>query len=206
MYLTGAVPKEAWRLLDSQTIGFMNSPNISNRIRENWIWAADNGCFNEKTFIGESWWFRWLQRRPRENCLFAVAPDVVADHEATMTRSEPWLPRIREAGYQAAFVAQNGSFPHNIPWDELDVLFIGGDTEWKLGQHAQAVSLHAKNLGKKVHMGRVNSLKRLLHASAMGCDTVDGTYLKYGPSVNTPTLLSWVEHLHSDPHLPLGVM
>jgi hypothetical protein len=30
-------------------------------------------------------------------------------------------------------------------------------------------------------MGRVNSLKRLRYASAIGCDTADGTYVAFAP-------------------------
>ena len=41
-------------------------------------------------------------------------------------------------------------------------------------------------------MGRVNSLKRLRYADAIGCDTADGTYLTYGPDTNLRNLLGWV--------------
>jgi hypothetical protein len=35
----------------------------------------------------------------------------------------------------------------------------------------------------------------LLAAVRMGCDSVDGTYLAFGPDRNLPTLLSWLREL-----------
>ena len=44
-------------------------------------------------------------------------------------------------------------------------------------------------------MGRVNSLRRYRYAQAIGCTSVDGTFLAYGPDVNLPELLSWVSSI-----------
>jgi hypothetical protein len=40
-------------------------------------------------------------------------------------------------------------------------------------------------------MGRVNSLRRLRYADAIGCDSADGTYIAHGPDINLPALLGW---------------
>lgn len=45
-------------------------------------------------------------------------------------------------------------------------------------------------------MGRVNSLRRLRLAQAMGCDSADGTYLAYGPDRNLPRLLGWLREIN----------
>ena len=82
------------------------------------------------------------------------------DAAATLTRSAPFLPAIRALGYPAALVAQDGLEDLDVPWDDFDVLFIGGSTEWKLGPHARALAAEAKARGKGVHMGRVNSQRR----------------------------------------------
>ena len=68
----------------------------------------------------------------------------------------------------------------------------GGSTDWKLGPTARALTAEAKRRGKRVHMGRVNSLKRLRYADAIGCDSADGTYLTYAPDANLPRLLAWL--------------
>ena len=54
----------------------------------------------------------------------------------------------------------------------------------------------AKARLKWVHMGRVNSLRRLRYASAIGCDSADGTYLRFGPDVNLPTLQGWLRDVN----------
>ncbi|KJL45582.1 hypothetical protein RS82_00134 [Microbacterium trichothecenolyticum] len=167
------------------------TPKQGNRIPEGvWI-CADNGCFG-KGYPGDDAWWAWLQTLPATRCRFAVAPDVVGDAVATLERSRPWLERIRSLGIPAAFVAQNGLEHMPVPWDEFDVLFIGGDTEWKLGAHARALITEAKERGKWVHMGRVNSEKRLLYATHAGCDSADGTFLAFGPDKNLPILERWL--------------
>ena len=35
----------------------------------------------------------------------------------------------------------------------------------------------------------------------MGCDSVDGTYLAFGPDVNTPKLVGWLKSLWTTPSL-----
>ncbi|MGW4639577.1 hypothetical protein ACWEN6_13665 [Sphaerisporangium sp. NPDC004334] len=43
-----------------------------------------------------------------------------------------------------------------------------------------------------VHMGRVNSETRARYAAHLGCASVDGTYLTYGPRTNLPKVLGWM--------------
>lgn len=177
------------------TLGMIATPKQGNPIPPGAAWCADNGCFG-KGYPGDEAWFDWLASFTTEQiarCAFAVAPDVVADAAATLERSVPWLPRIRALGYPAAFVAQNGQEHLPVPWDDLDVLFIGGDTAWKLGPHASRLAAEAKAHGKHVHMGRVNSERRIRYAHAIGCDSVDGTYLTFGPDLLLPDVLAWVD-------------
>lgn len=173
-------------------LGFIDTPAQGNARPGGIVWCADNGCFG-KGYPGDAEWFGWLERHAVDaaTCAFAVAPDVVGDAAATLERSLPWLPRIRGLGYPAALVAQNGLESMSVPWDAFDVLFIGGDTDWKLGRHARRLILEAKKRGKWVHMGRVNSARRYRYAQHVGCDSVDGTFLTFGPDVNLPKLLAW---------------
>ena len=138
-------------------------------------------------------WWRFLVANAHHSktCLFAVAPDVVGDAAATLEKSLPWLPKIRALGYPAAFVAQDGQEDLSLPWDDFDVLFIGGTTEFKLGRYARQLVADSKARGMWVHMGRVNSRKRFRYADAIGCDSVDGTFLTFGPDINLPKLLGW---------------
>lgn len=195
-----------------RTLGYIDTPLQGNKRPAGVIWCADNGCFNDHTFDEDRWW-NWLVKHcgAVSDCVFATAPDVMGDHAATVVRSEPWLQRIRDLGYPAAFVAQDGSTPANIPWNDFDVLFVGGTNDFKLGSDAHAVILEAKSRKMWVHAGRINSRKRYrMFASSLygpslaggtGCESCDGTYLVFGPKVNLPKLLSWIDEYKSCPEL-----
>lgn len=174
-------------------LGYIDTPAQGNRRPAGVTWCADNGCFG-KGYPGDEAWLAWLEQNAHDapTCLFATAPDVVGDAEATLARSVPFLPAIRALGYPAALVAQDGLEHLDVPWDAFDVLFIGGTTHWKLSRAVRDLVIDAKAKGKHVHMGRVNSRRRYQYALAIGCDSVDGTYLVFGPDVNLPKLLAWV--------------
>lgn len=187
--------------MKSGALLFIDTPAQGNKRPPGVTWVADNGAFSDN-FNEAKWWaFLVANAHAAADCLFAVAPDVVADAAATIERSRPWLPKIRALGYPAAFVAQDGQEHLPVPWDEFDALFIGGSTEWKLGVHARRLVREAKARGKHVHMGRVNSAQRWRYAEAIGCDTADGTYLTFGPDTNLPKLLGWMA---DEPMFPGG--
>ena len=196
------------RVRDAMSAGVIDLIATPNSTRESqWVdatWCADNGCFSDKW--DETRWWDWLVRHADRaaTCAFAVAPDVVGDAWRSHLRAAPWLPQIRELGYSVAYVAQDGLQNLPVPWREFDVLFVGGTTEWKLSIHARRLAAEAKARGKRVHMGRVNSLKRLMYADAIGCDSVDGTFLTFGPDVNLGRLGSWLDHLNANPTLELA--
>ncbi|MBA9005853.1 hypothetical protein [Thermomonospora cellulosilytica] len=194
LYLTPPSSPSVHAHLDAGALGAIITPASGNHVREGWWWAADNGVFSG-SYPGDDAYLEWLCRwRPyADRCLFVVAPDVVADHHGTYARARQMLPRIRDLGYPAAFVAQNGfEYEAWYLWDEFDALFIGGTTAWKLGSDAALLARTAHDMGKWVHMGRVNSHLRLAYADAeCWADSVDGTYLTYGPDKNLPRLLSW---------------
>lgn len=193
---------------DAMTAGLLAAiatPKQGNRVPPGVPWCADNGCGPGRGGVkqgtgypGDAAFLAWLQSYTTEEiarCVFAVAPDVVADAAATLTRSAPWLPVIRGLGYPVAFVAQDGQESLPVPWDEFDVLFIGGSTAWKLSEHAHQLATEAKAHGKHVHMGRVNSLRRLRFAQWIGADSCDGTLIAHGPDVRLPQMLGFLRNL-----------
>lgn len=184
-------------------LGFLFTPQMGNAIPDDVVWGADNGRYTAPEKYTDSGYLKFLADRDSARCLFATAPDVVGNHEATISLSIPMLGRIKALGYKPAFVAQDGWASETTPWDEFDVLFIGGTDRFKLGDAADAIA-EALERGKWVHMGRVNSYLRLRLAAVLGCHSADGTYLKYGPDVNEPKLLSWLEALENQPLLPLA--
>lgn len=193
-YLSGAPHPKA---LTIPKVGFMLTPAMKNKIDFTDVtWAADNGRFSSPDDYTDKAFLQWLdERKGKGECLFACAPDVLADPVATLKDSIPMLPVIRRRGYKAALVAQDGQEYLPVPWGELDALFIGGTTIWKLSSGAEALVREAKRRGKWVHMGRVNSWVRVRYAASIGCDSVDGTYLKFGPDANIGHLRDWQTNL-----------
>lgn len=185
-------------------IGCMTTPAQGNRIPDGALYACDNGKFG-KGWPGADAWYTWLTRTVAkygpDRCLWAVAPDVPFDAAGTLAESLPWLAKIRALGIPAAFAAQDGCDVLGVPWDDFDVLFLAGSTEWKVGPVAERLSREAKERGKAVHMGRVNSRQRLQTAEWFGCDTADGTYLAFGPDKNLARLTTWLDELHHAPSL-----
>jgi hypothetical protein len=194
LYLANPCASPAIRAaMTAGQLGYIDTPRQGNVRHAGVLWCADNGCYG-KGWPGYERWYRWLAANADASatCLFATAPDVVANHFATEARSRRWLQRIRDLGYPVAFVAQNYMELSTWDlWDEIDCLFIGGDTAWKLGGEAANLAAVAASLGKWVHMGRVNSEKRYRYAEAIGCDSVDGTYLTFAPDLNLPAVQAW---------------
>lgn len=162
------------------------------------VWAADNGAFKR---FDRAAFYRMLQRfvPVRHSCKFVAAPDVVGDARETLKLFVYWSPWLHAVGYPVALVAQDGLLPRHVPWGALDALFIGGTTEWKLGPHARACAAAAKGRGKWLHMGRVNSNRRLHYAESIGCDSVDGSGFSKFPSSMLRTADLW----HAEPRMPL---
>lgn len=136
--------------------------------------AMDNGFFSKCDIDG----FRrmldkhWDRRRL---CRFVACPDVVGSARRTLEAFEFWKDML--PGWKKALVAQDGLEHLSIPWRDIDAIFIGGTTSWKLGIHAADVIRTAKICGKWVHAGRVNTPARFEYFEALGADSIDGTGL-----------------------------
>lgn len=200
LYLSGAVRAE---LVDRPGFGFMISPNMGNRLDKPALWAAENGCFSAGARFRVDTFYRFLDHMApvRSSCLFALAPDVLADARATWERSAPVLPVLRKLGYRSGLVAQDGIEYDPLDWAAFDALFIGGSTAWKLSPAAAGIAAAARAHGKHVHMGRVNSLRRLRYAYDIGCDSVDGTFLAFAPDINLPRVQRWLDDITRSPSL-----
>lgn len=158
-------------------LGRLLSPRQYSRVDATaalgWTWAADNDCFqglNERRYVAM---LDAITGIPR--CRFVVAPDVVADAKATDRLWDRWWQELVDRDLPIAYVAQDGVTDMDIPWAYIAALFIGGTTEFKLGRTAAALAQRAHAYDVWVHMGRVNSGRRIRYAASIGCDSVDGT-------------------------------
>lgn len=135
-------------------------------------WAIDNGAFARADIQA----FESLLARERyhcDKCLFVTVPDVVGSARRTLEIFSRWKARL--AGWRIALACQDGQENLEIPWDDLDAIFIGGSTQWKCSLHAIAIIKAAQALGKWVHVGRVNDPDRWKHFEAIEVDSVDGS-------------------------------
>ena len=138
-------------------------------------WAADNDAFLAWDLDRYS---MMLERiAGLSGCLFVTAPDVVGDNVATDQLWKIWSHVIHQTGLPAAYVAQDGARFDRVPWTGIDALFVGGTTDWKMGDDARWIVDEAKQRELWVHMGRVNSWQRLKYAMSIGVDSIDGTSL-----------------------------
>lgn len=136
-------------------------------------WAVDNDCFNG--FDAKAFTRMVDGVSNLDGCLFVNAPDVVSDHAATLELWQEWQSYISASGLPASFVLQNGSSIKSVPWNELDAVFIGGCTDWKIGHEAEQIVKEAHRRGKWIHMGRVNTYRRIRYAQGIGVHSIDGT-------------------------------
>lgn len=100
-----------------------------------------------------------------------------------------WISTYHALGYPAAFVLQNGVTGRDVPWDSVEAIFIGGDTAFKFSDTVREIVTEAKRRGKWVHMGRVNSARRIQYAQSIGCNSFDGTGCSIAPRQRIAELL-----------------
>lgn len=189
-------------------LGALLTPAMGNRCPVAPVpWGADNAGWQNPDWFDADAYLDWLAKRAphQQTCLFATAPDVLGDAVATWERSRLLLPEIRALGYRAALVAQNGIDQSPLEWSTFDVLFIGGNDTFKQRDATHALIREAKRRGKWVHFGRVNSFRRLRSVHLLGCDSADGTRIKYRPDYWLPIVRRWLDDIHGQLSLPLAV-
>jgi hypothetical protein len=173
LLVSGATPTvKKWRQVGELILpGAGNHPDSLKL--EPGRWAMDNGAyssgFEPDTFM------RMLQRfYGRKGCRFVSCPDVVGDAAATLAQWPFWSRVIRGVGFVPALVLQDGMLASEVPWKEIGAVFVGGYMPWKFSPQARELCAYAKARGLWVHVGRVNSRKRIVEAVSMGTDSFDG--------------------------------
>ena len=146
-------------------------------------YAIDNGAygyylrkqpFNDKAFykvldewsIGADW---------------VAIPDKVGDWYTTLSNLNIWLPRLEGYGCALLVVVQDGCELDNytelmsvLSDNRIAGIFVGGTTEWKLS-NLDTLSMLCHSVDKTIHVGRVNSGKRIRLCHSANVDSVDGS-------------------------------
>lgn len=152
-------------------------------------WMLDNGEFTGK-FKLEKWLEVMDELRPySKNCKGVVVPDTVGNAEETLKRWKEYKDMVLPC-YPKAFVAQDGLTDDLIPWNEFEVFFIGGTDRFKLVESSPWIN-KARERGKWVHVGRVNSPMRINQFWYV--DSVDGTKFAKGNTKDVYNIMVAVE-------------
>lgn len=168
-----------------------NGNSVSSVVSLGMPWAIDNGAFSG---FDPDAFTRLIDRaRGQPGLLWAVCPDVVGSARSTLALWPRWSEQIRARGLPVAFVLQDGQEDLGLP--AADAYFVGGSTEFKLGRAAADIVTGLKECGATVHMGRVNSYRRLRYAFDLGCDSVDGSSLSMFGDKYIHTFCRWARQL-----------
>lgn len=191
-------------------VGHLTSPRTGTAFgtfrRTGLLWAADNDAFSG---FDRTKYLRMLARLRADappGLLFVTAPDVVGDARSTAGLFDWWLDELKpgadECGHlPVALVGQDGM--EDLDWDWwlglADALFLGGGDAWKLSRAAADLARAAKSRGLWVHMGRVNSQRRLRVAYDFGCDSVDGLSFNNFGDTKLPPACRFLRRLRRRP-------
>lgn len=106
---------------------------------------------------------------------WTVVPDIVAGGLDSLAYSKAWLDRVLAVGPGLLAVQDGMEARHAAPLlgPQLGI-FIGGTTAWKLATLPQWCAL-GRERGCVVHVGRVNSAKRIHLCAYHGATSFDGS-------------------------------
>jgi hypothetical protein len=100
-------------------------------------------------------------------------------------------------GWPLAFAVQDGMTPSDVPGN-AEVVFVGGTTKWKW----DTAEMWAKSF-PRVHVGRVNEVRRLWQCADLGIEPVDGTgwFRDSEDGRRIPQLVGFLEGRRIKPHV-----
>jgi len=132
-------------------------------------YGLDNGCFTE---FKRTKWLTQVAEARINRPVFVTLPDIVGDARRTLDLFEHFYDATR--GVPRALVLQDGIGQHSIPWERLDAVFVGGSDNFKNSPESINACKAAKMMGKWVHVGRVNTARRVRDWIGLA-DSIDGS-------------------------------
>lgn len=210
-------------------VGHLITPAAGNRIdliaTSGRPYAGDNGCgpkrdgspgvFDPDAFRAMLYEIQDALRLPGARPpLWVAGPDAVGDAERTAALWREWRTTMKLSGLRWAYVIQDGwddvapGYTPRLSYGGLKYtggprpacFFLGGSTEFKEGRGI-AVLAGLKRQGARVHVGRVNSERRLRLFDGLGLaedgyplqiDSCDGTQFSMFPDRYIPR---WADRL-----------
>lgn len=159
--------------------GMMIAPQ--NPKRSPLRYAVDNGafyCWTRKKAWDEEKFLKMLDRVGtfERTPDFGVCPDIVAGGLRSLDFSMSWLDRLPK-GYPWYLAVQDGMTAMDVlpALPKFAGIFIGGTSDWKM-QTVELWTRIARQAGKRIHIGRVNTPPRTFVVSKVcQVDSLDGT-------------------------------
>lgn len=158
----------------SQEFWQLRTPLTKNAVSAR-PYGLDNGCFTQ---FKRDTWLRMVDEArshstaKNQQCKFVTLPDIVGDARRTLDLLYHFLQHTE--GVPRALVLQDGIGQHRIPWGNIDAVFVGGSDSFKIAPEAINACKAAKMMGKWVHVGRVNTAKRVRDWIGLA-DSIDGS-------------------------------
>lgn len=130
--------------------------------------------------------------------MWILVPDSVGNRRETINRWHEYSSVASRYGWPLAFAVQDGMTNSDVPHG-ADVVFVGGTTEWKWWTAKRWCQFFPR-----VHIGRVNGLKRLWECQDMGAESCDGSgFFREGfHGKRANGLKAWL-HLKTNPQMTL---
>jgi hypothetical protein len=145
---------------------------------EGFPYALDNGA-----------WTAYQQGRPFDERAFVVAlrqlgvgadwtvlPDIVMGGPASLDMSLRWMRTVLDESPRALLAVQDGMTVADVRCflGARVGIFVGGSTAWKLATLAEWAQI-GREIGCWVHVGRVNTARRIALCVQAGATSFDGT-------------------------------
>ncbi len=182
-------------------VGMLLGPSYCKKqaIRFWMPYALDNDAFSawskKQTWDVGAWremlvWAKQSGQAP----LWVLVPDVVADRDETLQSWKTYAEEASGYGWPLAFAVQDGMTASDVP-PSADLIFIGGTTRWKW----KSLPMWTRTF-KRVHVGRVNELRRLWTCEDFGVESVDGSgwFRATDGGRQARQLLMWLENQRNE--------
>lgn len=156
-------------------LGHLYTPARKERVLPWLPYALDNGRFAEAIKgieFDDDKFFQYVESFVARSIkpLWIAVPDVPFNGEETLCWWDRYAFACREFDVPLALVVQDGMSIDDVRSRKPDVVFVGGTTEWKWLTVREWTGAFPR-----VHVGRVNSPKRLYELAALGVESCDGS-------------------------------
>lgn len=164
-----AMRDAGWRLIVSAT-GCLRNEGMGYAL-DNGAWTA----FQQGKSLDEKLFMTAVEKMG-EKADWIVLPDIVAGGLRSLDYSLAWMERLRGIPTRLLIAVQNGMEVNDVRsfLNPAVGIFVGGDTEWKEKTAVQWGSV-ARRRNCYLHVGRVNSARRIAICNAAGANSFDGT-------------------------------